>query len=70
MRAQNQDPEWTGVELSLAGLALALGADRHGGRLSAAEQQLASAATGLHPPSDPEVRRLTEAIRDGDDPLA
>ena len=69
MRAQNQDPEWTSAELSLAGLTLALGAGRQSGRLSAAEQRLASAATGSLPPSDLEVQRLTEAIRDGDDPL-
>ena len=66
---RNRDPGWTSAELSLAGLAVSLGAGHYGGPLSGAEARLVAAAAGSEPPPDLETRCVAEQIREGDDPL-
>ena len=64
-----QTCEWTGVELALARLAIALGAIEYGGPLSSDEGRLARDAAAWPAPPECDVRDVAEAIRSGGDPL-
>ena len=66
---RSHDRAWTNTELSLAGLAAALGADTRGGPRSVAEERLLAAAATLDPPPVLEVERVAAEIREGNDPL-
>lgn len=66
---RSHDLGWTNAELSLARLAVELGAGDVGGRLSVAEERLVTAAAVLAAPSDLEVRAVAARIREGSDPL-
>ncbi len=66
---RSHDRGWTNAELSLAGLAVALGAGNQDGPLSVAEERLFAALATLDPPPALEVRRVAAEIRGGNDPL-
>ncbi|MXY80263.1 MAG: class I SAM-dependent methyltransferase [Chloroflexi bacterium] len=65
----NETTGWTTTELSLAALALALGATEHGGTLSPGEERLVREGQAWPAPSDADPHATTEAIRAGLDPL-
>ena len=65
----NQTTGWTTTELSLAKLALALGATNYGGSLSPGEERLVGEAAASPAPPDADPHDAAEAIRTGRDPL-
>ena len=60
---------WTGAELGLANLAVALGGLATKGTVSPAEEHLVATAMAQPPPPRRDVRDTTDAIRAGGDPL-